>query len=88
MIFLPNDESSDINYVLVEEIISHYADEIFENYKIEEKALMRVTRNADIDVDESYDSELDFRQNMSVVISKRKRLCPVRLQVSKELSDS
>ncbi len=88
VIFLPNDESSDINYVLVEDVISHYADEIFSNYKIEEKALMRITRNADIDVDESYDSELDFRQNMSVVISKRKRLCPVRLQLSKSLSDS
>lgn len=88
VVFVPDEETDSINYVLVEEIISHYADEIFENYKIEEKALMRVTRNADIDVDESYDSELDFRQNMSVVISKRKRLCPVRLQISKELSDS
>ncbi len=88
VVFLPNEENNDINYVLVEDIISHYAREIFENYKIEEKALMRVTRNADIDVDESYDSELDFRQNVSVAISKRKRLCPVRLQISKELSDA
>ena len=38
---------------------------------------MRVTRNADIDVDEGFDSELDFRQNMSELINKRKRLCPV-----------
>ena len=48
---------------------------------------MRITRNADIDVDESFDSELDFRQNMSVLISKRKRLCPIRLQLSKNVSD-
>ena len=88
VVFIPDENSKDISYVLVEEIISHYADSIFENYKVEEKALMRVTRNADIDVDESYDSELDFRQNMSVVISKRKRLCPVRLQISKNLSDN
>ena len=87
VVFLPNDEGSDISYVLVEDIISHYAQEIFENYKIEEKALMRITRNADIDVDESYDSELDFRQNVSVAISKRKRLCPVRMQLSKQISD-
>ena len=88
VVFIPNEDSSEISYVLVEEIIAHYADEVFENYKVEEKALMRITRNADIDVDESYDSELDFRQNMSVVISKRKRLCPVRLQISKSLSDN
>ena len=88
VIFIPDEETDSICYVLVEEVISHFADRIFSNYKIEEKALMRITRNADIDVDESYDSELDFRQNMSVVISKRKRLCPVRLQVSKDISDA
>lgn len=49
---------------------------------------MRVTRNADIDVDEGFDSELDFRQNMSELINKRKRLCPVRLQLSKQISDT
>lgn len=87
VVFLPCEEGSDISFVLVEDIISHFAQEIFENYKIEEKALMRITRNADIDVDESYDSELDFRQNVSVAISKRKRLCPVRMQVSKDISD-
>ncbi len=88
VVFLPSEEGNDISFVLVEDIISHYAQEIFENYKIDEKALMRITRNADIDVDESYDSELDFRQNVSVAISKRKRLCPVRLQFSKEVSDA
>lgn len=87
MIFLPDDEGC-ISYILVEELILHYADKAFEGYKIEEKALMRVTRNADIDVDEGFDSELDFRQNMSELINKRKRLCPVRLQLSKQISDT
>lgn len=87
VIFLPADEGC-INYILVEELILHYADKAFEGYKIEEKALMRVTRNADIDVDEGFDSELDFRQNMSELINKRKRLCPVRLQLSKQISDT
>ena len=87
VIFLPADEGC-ISYILVEELILHYADKAFEGYKIEEKALMRVTRNADIDVDEGFDSELDFRQNMSELINKRKRLCPVRLQLSKQISDT
>ena len=87
VIFLPDDDGC-ISYILVEELILHYADKAFEGYKIEEKALMRVTRNADIDVDEGFDSELDFRQNMSELINKRKRLCPVRLQLSKQISDT
>lgn len=87
VVFLPSKNEGDISFVLAEEIILYFAEKAFDGYKFEEKALMRVTRNADIDVDESFDSELDFRQNMSELISKRKRLCPVRLQLSKELSD-
>ena len=87
VVFLPSQDENIISYVLTEDIISHFANTAFPGFKIEEKALMRVTRNADIDVDESFDSELDFRQNMSALISKRKRLCPVRLQLSKNVSD-
>ena len=86
VIFLPRQDDS-IAYVLVEELIYHFTDKIFHGYKVEEKTLMRITRNADIDVDESFDRELDFRQNMSVLINKRKRLCPVRLQLSKQVSE-
>lgn len=86
VIYLPQ-QDNEIGYVLVEEVISHFADKVFSSYKIEEKTLVRVTRNADIDVDESFDRELDFRQNMSELINKRKRLCPVRLQLSKQVSD-
>ncbi|MBR1864672.1 MAG: polyphosphate kinase 1 [Ruminococcus sp.] len=87
VIFLPQQDDSVISYVLVEDVICHYAESIFSGYKIEEKSLMRITRNADIDVDESFDRELDFRQNMSELINKRKRLCPVRMQLSKQISE-
>ncbi|MGN1113967.1 MAG: polyphosphate kinase 1 [Oscillospiraceae bacterium] len=88
VVFLPPENDNEVSFVLVEEIILYFAGSAFSGYKgVEEKALMRVTRNADIDFEEGYDNELDFRQNMSVLISKRKRLCPVRLQLSKELSD-
>ena len=39
VVLYPDENSKDISYVLVEEIISHYADSIFENYKVEEKPL-------------------------------------------------
>ena len=56
VVFLPSDD--EISYVLAEDVILYYADKAFSGYKVEEKALMRVTRNADIDVDESFDSEI------------------------------
>lgn len=87
VVFLPSEDDNSVSYILVEDVISHYAHEAFEGYNIEEKALMRITRNADIDVEESFDSELDFRQSMSVLINKRKRLCPIRLQLSQNISD-
>ena len=86
VIYLPRQDGT-ICYVLVEELIYHFTDKIFPGYKVEEKTLLRITRNADIDVDESFDRELDFRQNMSELINKRKRLCPVRMQLSKQISE-
>ena len=87
VIFLPTQTPDEISFILVEELILHFAQKAFAGYKFEEKALMRVTRNADIDIEESFDDELDFRDNMSILINKRKRLCPVRLQLSKSLSE-
>lgn len=87
VLFLPGKKK--IRYMLVEDIILHNAGKIFSNYKVEEKSLLRVTRNADIDVKEAlFDQEMDFRGAMSELIKKRKKLCAVRVQLSKELSSS
>ena len=87
VLFLPGKKK--IRYILVEDIILHNVGKIFNDYKIEEKSLIRVTRNADIDVKEAlFDQEMDFRGAMSELIKKRKRLCAVRIQLSKELSAS
>lgn len=87
VIYLPQQESDVISFVLVEDVIAHFAEREFTGYNIEEKTLIRVTRNADIDVDETFDRELDYRQNMSELIKMRKRLCPVRLQLTKQVSE-
>lgn len=87
VVFLPSQTEGEVSFVLFEDIMLHFAEKAFDGYKSEEKALMRITRSADIDVDELIDSELDFRENMSELINKRKRLRPVRLQLSKELDE-
>lgn len=70
-------------FVLVEDIVLKYASEVFENYSVLEKAIVRITRNADIseDDDSFLDCDFDFRNLMEQLIKKRKKLAPVRLQV-------
>lgn len=70
-------------FVLVEDIVLKYASEVFENYSVLEKAIVRITRNADIseDDDSLLDCDFDFRNLMEQLIKKRKKLAPVRLQV-------
>ena len=72
-------------YMLSEELILHYIPEVFPGYTVKAKSLIRVTRNADIDADALYDEDLDYRDFMVDLIKKRKRLAPVRLEMSREL---
>ena len=72
-------------YMLAEELILHYMPRVFKGYQIRAKSLIRVTRNADIDADALYDEDLDYREFMADLIKKRKKLSPVRLELSREM---
>ena len=72
-------------YILAEELILHYIPEVFERYNIKAKSLIRVTRNADIDADALYDEDLDYRDFMAELIKRRKKLAPVRLELTREM---
>ena len=74
-------------YMLSEELILHYISKVFKGYQIKEKSLLRVTRNADIDADALYDEDLDYREFMADLIKKRKKLAPVRIELSRKLSE-
>lgn len=77
------------HYMLVEELILHYIPEVFDHYEVKSKSLIRIIRNADIDVDEAFDDEeLDYRDCMKKLISTRKKLCPVKLEHSRVLDDT
>ena len=75
-------------YMLSEELILHYIPKVFKGYQVKEKSLLRVTRNADIDADALYDEDLDYREFMADLIKKRKKLAPVRIELSRKLSES
>lgn len=65
------------------DIILFCAQKLYGKQKVVEKHIMRVTRNADISVDEGlYDFDIDFRGVMEEMLKKRRRLDVVRLQFS------
>ena len=72
-------------YILAEELILHYLPKVFPNYRIGEKSLIRITRNADIDADSIYDEDLDYREHMVDIIKRRKKLTPVRLEYTRKI---
>jgi len=71
------------------DLVSFFAGKLFGRQKVVENCLIRVTRNADISLDEGYlDHEQDFRGVMQELLKKRRRLSIVRLQIDRHISDS
>ncbi len=78
MVFLPFDKTK---FVLVEDLIYQYCEQIFEGYVVVAKTIFRVTRNADINVEEAlYDHDMDYRSAMEELVKKRRKLMPVRIE--------
>lgn len=75
-------------YILSEDLILHYIGKVFKGYKVKGKSLIRVVRNADIDADALYDEDLDYREFMADLMKERKKLSPVRLDMSREIDES
>ena len=68
-------------FAFIEELIAHYAASVFGKSNVQRSCLFRVTRNADITVDEGMmDHDVDFRDVMSELLKKRRKLAAVRLQ--------
>ena len=74
-------------YILSEELILHFISKVFKGYAIKTKSLLRVTRNADIDSDALYDEDLDYREFMAELMKERKKLSPVRMELSRNMDE-
>ncbi|MBP3686453.1 MAG: polyphosphate kinase 1, partial [Clostridia bacterium] len=80
VIYLPSDGDT-LRYVLCEDLIRHNLRHIFQAYTVKASTVCRVTRNADIEVADSFsDEEHDYRKYMKEILKKRGRLSPVRLE--------
>lgn len=79
----------DGNYMLLEQVILHNVDKIFSKSSILSKTIIRVTRNADINLNEKeIDEDEDYRSFMKKILKKRARLMPIRLEIYKDAPDS
>ncbi len=80
LLFIKNPDGT-TSFAFADELIAHYAAGIFNKSTLQNACLFRVTRNADITVDEGMmDHDIDFRDVMSELLKKRRKLAAVRLQ--------
>ena len=85
MIFLTENS---LQFVLLEDMIMFFTQEIFEMYKVLEKTVIMITRNADLNTDqELFDEDIDYRTYMQEMLKKRKRLSPVRLEIQGKIDE-
>jgi len=72
-----------MRFVRTEAVVSAHLKKIFKIYDVDEAAVIAVTRNADISLDEEkFDEDNpDFLNYMSKLLRKRERLAPVRLEL-------
>jgi len=72
----------DGGFILLEDILLHFSQRVFKKFTILAKSVICVTRNADLDtVKESFDIDDDYRDHMTKLLKRRKRLAPVRLEM-------
>lgn len=76
-----------LEYILMEEIILNKIEEIFEDYEILSKNIIKVTRNTDfVDDRDTWEEFDDYTEYMKSILKKRKRLNVVRLESEYKLS--
>ena len=70
-------------FILHEEVVLQFAHLMFKGCKIQDRAIIRVTRNADIMVN---NKGADFRDRMEELVVKRTKLAAVRLEITNQFS--
>ncbi|MEV4638615.1 RNA degradosome polyphosphate kinase [Actinoplanes sp. NPDC049548] len=78
-------DSRGVRFLPVEELIAVHLDQLFSGMKILEWHLFRVTRNAEVEVDEDRDE--DLLQALERELAQRRFGPPVRLEVAASISD-
>ncbi len=71
-----------VKFTLIENLIYRFAEKVFPKHKMIDKTIFSVTRNADIDADEAFfDYDMSYRDIMEIIVKKRTKLEPIRLDI-------
>lgn len=79
LLSLPNDGAG-YPFILIEDVIAHYATELFTGYRVTETGLLRITRGAELSLDEEKDA--DFAQIMSDALRARRMGQILRVEIA------
>ncbi|MCL2407877.1 MAG: RNA degradosome polyphosphate kinase [Defluviitaleaceae bacterium] len=74
-----------LRYVLLEDIIKHFAHRLFTGNRVISAVCFRITRNSDLDIDE--EDAPDLLNEIERSVKKRKRGEPVRFEIEKNAKD-
>ncbi len=84
ILYLPG---AGVHYIGIEDVMLELADVVFDTYTVVDKVQICVTRNADINLeDEDSERDNDFRKVMQKLLKDRRRLAPLRLEITSEPS--
>ena len=76
-------------FMLADELILHFMPKIFKGHDIAGKSLVRIIRNADIDIDDAdFDDSTDYRRDMEKILKNRRKLAPVKVDYSRFMGSS
>ena len=76
---IPSRRRHEESFLLAEDSIILHAEELFPGYRVADHAVFRVTRDADLEVDEATDE--DFIEAMAAVLVERRSSGVVRLEI-------
>ena len=85
-IYMQTLHDGSVEYATVEDILLRFAAQIFSKYTVSSRCVVRVTRNADVEVDDNFSDEnvdmdsVDYREYVRVIIKNRSKLAPVRVE--------
>ena len=65
--------------VLTEDLIANFLPRIFRRYQVKRRALVRILRSADMDLDKALEGGGEYRRALEGLLRARQRLAPVRL---------
>ncbi|MDR3090887.1 MAG: RNA degradosome polyphosphate kinase [Clostridiales bacterium] len=83
---LPDKDGGGRCFILLEDIIRCHIQSVFSGYTVRDRAIFRITRDSDLELDE--EDSADLLREMEKSVKRRKWGLPVRLEIEKKMKKS